>query len=593
MAVKAPEKVSFNASQPDFGVFFRTKPIPSPQQSASQNRFNAIKDSLHLLQKSISYVKGNGVTSLGTVKPPTVEQSFFGLPSPGIPNDDDLAVSNSGMVVSVMNGRIAIHDETGSILRSLTLSALVKSPTLTGFDPHVMYDPEQDRFLVVFLTGHVAEESQIHLVVSASADPVGTWHSYTLDGNPLNDDTWSDFPSLAVSKNEIFITANSFANGSTNNSGFRQSGIWQLNKQNVLAGLPLSVSDSRYFHSIRFKDELLFNITPVKSSSGVGTLPFYFLSNEAITASQSTKLLLLTLASPLPDQSAKLAIQECAEATAYTLPPNLRQKNSSLSLGRNDARVMQAYLHDDRIHFVMNALNTSEGNPRAGVYYGQISALSSPTPTVQSKMVPEERDAAFPTLAHIGLTEKDGAALLVYAHSSPIDFPGYSAVLVDAAGEFSSPLRVKEGEDYVAILGDYSGISRQYNKPGVVWAQGCVVVSTGLGGGGERQPHISKLVNPSILGSPPPTQNSASRLYPNPTADQFTITFNLSQPSPMTIALYTNQGSLVKVLLQEHVRAGESTLRFRTDVLANGTYLLSGTNANHEIIFQKRLVVTK
>ncbi|WP_207434518.1 T9SS type A sorting domain-containing protein [Sabulibacter ruber] len=556
-------------------------------------RFKQIKDSLSLLQKTPARKPGQATPqTLGTARPPKIEHGFFGHELPGIPNDDDMAISNAGMIVSVMNGRIAIHNEAGTMLKSQSLSAFAQTPAVNGFDPHVVYDPAQDRFVVVFLTGNVAASSQIHVAVSASGDPLGNWYTYHLNGNPLNDGTWSDFPAIALSQEELYITCNTFTDGSVQNSGFRQSVIWQLSKQKLFSGQPLTLADTRYHHSIKHNGVALFNLTPVKSSTVAGTLPFYFLSNEAITANQSSKLVLVRLSSPLTSNSAAITIVECSGVTPYTLPPNVRQKNSTYVFDRNDARILQAFLHGERIRFVMNALNASEENPRAGIYYGQITNLQSVTPTVQASLVPEALDAAFPSLVYMGLTETDHAALIVYAHASPSEFPGFSGVFVNSEGEFSAPVRIREGENHVPILGDYTGVSRQFNKPGIAWVQGCAIVGAGPGGG-TRQPYLAKIASPNVLSSPSPGYAKSTRIHPNPTSARFTLLFRMEKPAELTVTLHTLEGKLVAVLLKDHVRAGETTFLFSTDSLPAGVYVLSGVTPQKEKVFQQRLVVTR
>ncbi|MGV3538632.1 MAG: T9SS type A sorting domain-containing protein, partial [Rufibacter sp.] len=530
--------------------------------------------------------------TLGSAPLPQVEAGFFGLEFPGVPNDDDLAVSNNGTVVSVMNGRIAIHAATGTLLFHQSLANFANAPGLYGFDPHVVYDPEADRFVVVFLTGAVAASSTIHVLVSATGNALGQWFAYRLSGNPLHDGTWSDFPAIALSKDYLFITCNTFTDQSSNNSGFRQSVIWQLDKRKLLTGSALGTADTRYHHDLKFNGQPLFNITPVRGGLQLPSLPFYFLSNDAITANNSGKLLLLTLTSSLPSAPA-IDIKACANVLPYTLPPNVRQPHASLTLGRNDARIMSAFIQGQRLQFVKNVLQNTDANPRAGVYYGQISGLNLPAPVVQAQLLPEARDAAFPAVAPAGINEQDQAVLIVYAHASPTHYPGYSAVFADGQGNISSPLRLKEGEDFAAIWGDYTGICLQYNQTGVVWVQGCVTVSTGLGGGGERRPHISKIKNPTILSSPDPTRPTPIPVFPNPAVERFQVIFSLAKAALTTITIQDLQGKPVVHLFKDYLQAGESTLSFSTNTLPNGVYFIRGSTADGLQVLQQRLVVSR
>ncbi|UOQ69741.1 hypothetical protein MUN86_29970 (plasmid) [Hymenobacter volaticus] len=233
-AVDPPKQVMLTAT-PDWQPTLRTVPVAAPRLAGTQAKLVAIKDSLARLQRAANFPTPPTV-SARTATPPQVLSRFFGYELPGVPNDDDLAVANDGTVVSVMNNRLAVHAEDGTLLRSQNLAALSTTPGVRGFDPRVLYDPEANRFVVVFLSGNVAAASLVHVAVSVSADPLGAWHSYQLSGSPLNDGTWMDYPNILLTQNELFISGNTFTDGSTNNSGFRQSVVWQLNKQKLLAG---------------------------------------------------------------------------------------------------------------------------------------------------------------------------------------------------------------------------------------------------------------------------------------------------------------------------------------------------------------------
>ncbi|UOQ69740.1 hypothetical protein MUN86_29965 (plasmid) [Hymenobacter volaticus] len=251
----------------------------------------------------------------------------------------------------------------------------------------------------------------------------------------------------------------------------------------------LQSADARYYHSITDNGQPVFNLTPVRGSTQLSTLPAYFLSSEALSAQNSQRLLLVQVGADLSAAPA-LEVRACAGMLPYTLPPDVRQRGTTVTLSRNDARVMSAFQHNQRIHFVLNALHPS-GPPRAGICYGQITNLTAPTPSAQAQFLPEAREAAFPAIAYCGRTPTENSALIVYSHAAPTEYVGYSAVFVDDAGDLSAPVNLHTGDDYIAIWGDYLGLSPRYNRPGEVWAQGCVPVATGLGGAGSDAPYFA------------------------------------------------------------------------------------------------------
>ncbi|WP_400194314.1 hypothetical protein [Hymenobacter sp. B81] len=253
----APHQTQLHSATPDWVPGLRTQAVAPPQPAGHRSRLAALKDSLKQLQQHCTGPAA-GPLRPTAAQPPQLLSGFFGFDLPGVPNDDDLAVSDAGQVVSVMNGRVAVHGENGTLLRVQSLGAFAGAPGAIGFDPHVLFDPLSQRFLVVFLTGRVASQSRIHVVVSATPDALGSWHAYQLSGNPLNDGTWTDYPGIALTQDELFITGNTFTDGSVNNTGFRQSTIWQLNKQRLVSGQPLQASDTRYYHTITHNGQPVF-----------------------------------------------------------------------------------------------------------------------------------------------------------------------------------------------------------------------------------------------------------------------------------------------------------------------------------------------
>lgn len=87
------------------------------------------------------------------------------------------------------------------------------------FDPKVIYDQHNGRFIVVLLDrmateNQAANRSRILLAVSDDADPNGVWRfgqinsRTTVDDAGTNLDTFADYPGIAVDRDAIYITAN-------------------------------------------------------------------------------------------------------------------------------------------------------------------------------------------------------------------------------------------------------------------------------------------------------------------------------------------------------------------------------------------------
>lgn len=79
------------------------------------------------------------------------------------------------------------------------------------------------------------------------------------------------------------------------------------------------------------------------------------------------------------------------------------------------------------------------------------------------------------------------------------------------------------------------------------------------------------------------------KTYPNPTTDNTTLTFNLSESSNVTVQVYNISGVLVKTILKKNVNAGAQTLTIDGSDFRNGTYIVkfNAGNQNETVKFIK------
>ena len=136
--------------------------------------------------------------------------NFFGNPfGNSTPNDNDMAISNGGKIISVINSTIFFYDvPTDTTQGALSLAAFSNPLGMPHqeFDPKVSYDPIEDRFVLVCLNGFTDSTSDIIVGFSQTNDPTGTWNLYSLPGDPLNNNLWTDYPIIALTQGELFIT---------------------------------------------------------------------------------------------------------------------------------------------------------------------------------------------------------------------------------------------------------------------------------------------------------------------------------------------------------------------------------------------------
>ena len=115
------------------------------------------------------------------------------------PLDNHLAISNDGQIVSVINTHLLVMSNTGFWQFNTTLENFYDdiSSVQRIFDPRVMYDPKEDRWVLVMMNGDDCPNSELLFAFSNTSDPTGSWNLYKFDGCPFEDMTFADYPMIS------------------------------------------------------------------------------------------------------------------------------------------------------------------------------------------------------------------------------------------------------------------------------------------------------------------------------------------------------------------------------------------------------------
>lgn len=393
----------------------------------------------------------------------------------GIPNDNTICISNGGKLITAFNTRIFTYNTfTDTMVQPvLSLHSFSSEFTLNDkYDPKLLYDPIADRFILVFLNGRESNESLIIVAFSSTNDPSDAWHLYGLSGNPLGDSTWTDYPAMAITNNELFITGNLLRDSEPWQTGFSQTVVWQVDKQDGYNGD--SLLTTRLWHDIEYNGERVRNLNPVQGGSNPTGPNMYLLSNKNFTLLSDT-VYLVEITGEQDSPSTKIKISMGQPDTPYGAPPNGRQDHVD-SMATNDARVLGAFIENGEIQFVANTIDTATGF--AAVYHGFVSNLET-TPQFSGRILRDDSlDFGYPNIAYTGNDSCSRQAVIGFNHTSPERNPGFSALLYHSDDTYSNLYSLKEAESPVDRLsgyerwGDYFGIQRKYNEPGTVWLAG-------------------------------------------------------------------------------------------------------------------------
>lgn len=606
MDIPRAKVVNFSDIEDDWLVQLHNLEMPKPGSQSTKGQLYRLKEEA---RKKYPLKVGQKKLNLEGYEAPTpvVGLSFEGNVAGGsVPNDNDMAISNDGFIVSAINSIVYMYHvanpDTYLIRASLASFASGLGFSTSKFDPKVEYDPIADRFILVFLAGNTHQSSKIVVAYSQTNDPTQDWNVYVLGGNPIDNLTWSDYPVIGINDEELFIGFNTFTNGSSNNSGFVEGTFWQIGNQNGYNGDTLV---TEYYHDILCecpgKTRAIFNVTPIKGGSALYGPNMYLLSSRNLSIENDT-VFLLEVTGRVDDPATELRVKTLKSPNKYFLPPAARQFGPH-EFDTNDSRVLGGFYENGMIQYVQSCMDTSTG--LAGVYHGFIKNPDSDNPTLWANIIGDEYlDLGYPNISYSGIVNKseytvydtivgDQESIINVNHTADTVFSGLSAFYYSNDGEYSELITIKAGDNYVDRMtsnlerwGDYSGSQRKYNEPGTVWIVGSW--------GRENNFHgtwIAELRSPDSLRSLPTPDADLTQniVYPNPTMDMLNYSFVAESEMVISIGIYNMSGQLVKELTYENVKEGQNLLTFSTQPLTAGVYYLVGIASDKEV-FKTKIV---
>lgn len=533
------------------------------------------------------------IKSTQAVNPPIVNTNFNANTSNGsVPLDNYLAVSDSFKIVSVSNTKIQVFDTGGTSLMMKTLSTFTNSLGLVGtgnhkFDPKVIYDPIEDKFITVILNGSSAAYSKVILGFSQTNDPTGAWNFYALPGNPFNDTTWFDYPAINITENEVFITGNQIKENVSWQLGFKQTVIWQIRKRDGYAGNSLV---TELWSGIAYNGKNIRNLHPVKWGPMIEGPNQYFLSNRNFDI-QNDSIFILEITDTIGSSGAQLNIDVIVSDKKYGVPPSAPQFGGTQYLATNDGRILTGIYQNGKIQFASNSMDTSNG--RSAIYFGVINGVDNQSYSIQSTFISNDTlDFGYPNTSWVGDGVNGGQTILSFLHCSEVRRAGISALFY-SDGEFSDIITIKEGGGVLNVLadsverwGDYSGSQPVYNRNGKMWLCGMYANNTN-----GYATWIAQLDNPfgaetSVNESSNP--NFQSSVFPNPSIQEINLKFELPEDiSDLSIEIIDIQGRYITQLYRGFAEKGSNYLSFSAENLKSGTYFILLKNKNHQISVHK------
>jgi hypothetical protein len=404
---------------------------------------------------------------------------------------DPIAASGPDHVVSVVNVTIQWHTKDGTMQGNQSLENFFAplSPANFTFDPKVIYDQFEDRFVVVTLerqdtaNSDPLNSSRILVAVSATSDPNGIWYFYAINSltNISGTDTWADYPGFAVDEEAIYITNNMFPFGGGSLLGVR---LWIIPKgagsggfyDGGVASYTISDPYAGAGSATTTQPAHIFGTAP----ANMGT---FLVSYSGLSGGGAEFIQVVRVDDPLgtttfTQQTINLGNIENAAVTL----PNAPQNGTATLVETNDRRALHAVWRNNSLWLTTPILGSGADAGEATAYWVELNTANLATLTVNDQGSIGGEDIAadthtfFPSVA----VDPCGNAGFGFAASASTIYPGaYYTVRYasDTVGTVQSIEALAEGVDYYIRTfgggrnrwGDYSGMSLDPDNQATFW----------------------------------------------------------------------------------------------------------------------------
>jgi hypothetical protein len=438
--------------------------------------------------------------------------------------------------VQFINGRFAIYNKsTGALISAVSDTSFWNSAgissSLTGqglSDTRIMYDPLSSRWFAVEITTANSGNSVL-IARSNSTDPTAGWKatSYVLD---IGTDGFSDYPTLGVDGNAVYIGINFFAN-----NGSLIEVITSIPKADLLLTIPTANNsstraDQQNANTIGYTLQGVNNFNAGQTSSSFGSI--FAVDFNVFSQLDWT----LVTGSGAPGASFGTTIPLAVQTTAS--PLDAHQPDGTAEIDALDGRIQSSVFQVGDLIFGAVVTPNAAGN-RDAIRISVLS-VSSATIVAEATISDNTFDYIDPSLAMnaegdmiIGFTRSAAAAgsgatdghLGAYAEYAHIDPNNPAAgitlgpVLQAQVGKANYHLFGGSGERW----GDFSATDVDPNNPTAFWTtQEYAETPASTWGTAIRQVFVS----PRVSQSTGVTSTAADGTYTIGQVIPITVTFN-------------------------------------------------------------------
>ena len=393
--------------------------------------------------------------------------SFYHIPP------DPHGAAGPSHLVSVTNTSIEWFTKAGVTQNSQSLASFFSSLSpLTGtFDPKVIYDQYDGRFVVVTLerTTSPSNTSRIFVAVSQTSDPNDGWYYISINSAiTIGTLSWADYPGFAVGNNAVFITNNMFSFSTGLFTGAR---LWIINKSPFYSGGAGSVTVHNPYPSgqeTTYQPAQMFGTPP----TNVGT---FLVAYSGLSDGTNEYTNIVRVDNPITTPSFNFQQKSLGNIDNTTSGSylNAPQLGTATLINTNDRRSQNAVWRNNTLWTTFTVI------PNSGADAGQVTAhwIKVNTTNLVTLVISDQGNIGGETIAancytffpSIAVNNNDEMCVGFSASASTIYAGCYytGRASTDPAGFTIVPDVVKAGLDYYIRTfgsgrnrwGDYSGTS--------------------------------------------------------------------------------------------------------------------------------------
>lgn len=440
----------------DPGFVMKIKPIKnifSGMILSNPEPFNGIENS-----KDVNFITDPGIgksnnTIQGAGDDFELIDSWSGFTMNGnIPPDPYLAVGPNH-VVGVVNSTIRCWNKDGSLEFSKSASSWFSNVGGSNpFDPKIVYDHHNNRWVMAWLQGFTPSSSYILISASDDADPNGDWYNWSTPSR-LNGSTstnnWSDYPGLGFDQNNIYVASNQFDSGGS----FQYAKVRVIGNTELYSGTPSSLSwdDVWNFRDINNSANASFTVRPSRAYSTSST--YYLITGALYNSNNSMTVIKMT---GTANKAIALTAVEIP-VSSYSHPNDMEQLGSGQSIDGGSAWFRNEPVYQNNKLYITHAVQN--GNYSA-VRYLEVN-VSTNTASEDMRMGAEGFYYSYPAVAVDG----SGNVVITYTRSADNEYAGaYFTTLptVQSSLTGSKVVRAGNGSYYQSDgnrnrWGDYNG----------------------------------------------------------------------------------------------------------------------------------------